>query len=270
MKKAMILGAVLLAFSASAANAAGIAFAWHECAQSPPPPDGPGDATNWNFNCLSNNDATTPQGSPPYALVPSFDPTSTVVFAGNTIIVDIQAGGGTLPNWWRVETGGCRQLTMAVVDPAASGTFGLCANPYNGTGSLANFLYGTGSQVGFIAPATNAGPDRARIFAELSFGGAVNPTLNPGTKYYAPVLTLSQAKSFGFGNCAGCLTPVSLMLNKIVVYARAGSGTSDLHMESPDSPEVQCITWQGGVPGTCAGATPVKSATWGSIKALYR
>jgi hypothetical protein len=57
-----------------------------------------------------------------------------------------------------------------------------------------------------------------------------------------------------------------LRLNEIILVQEGGLPNIDLN--TPVNPNSNCVTWQAG--GVCDAATPTKSPTWGSVKALYR
>jgi hypothetical protein len=88
--------------------------------------------------------------------------------------------------------------------------------------------------------------------------------LDAGTEYYLVNVTINHAKTTGASACAGCTQSVCLGVRSVELiqppslphYRIIASGAQNL------------LTWQG-LPAACA-ATPVRNATWGQVKALYR
>src|SRR5204862_375476 len=65
------------------------------------------------------------------------------------------------------------------------------------------------------------------------------------------------------GPCAGCTTPVCIVLNTVNVVPGTNPGT---RIGAPSSGSSNQATWQGAGGAICA-AVPVKNATWGQVKA---
>ena len=121
-------------------------------------------------------------------------------------------------------------------------------------------------------PATQAAPFRpstCRRTAASSLGFAVAASaaadLFAAQEYFAFNANINNAKSVGTGNCAGCSTPVCIVLNSINVVA--GAATHDLVSGGATAADSDKATWQGVGP-SCA-LVPTKNATWGQVKALY-
>ncbi|HEV2105982.1 MAG TPA: hypothetical protein VGU27_09655 [Candidatus Eisenbacteria bacterium] len=81
----------------------------------------------------------------------------------------------------------------------------------------------------------------------------------------------------GLGACAGCQTPVCMVLNGIrVATSTPLAGTDVVVTGAADAPNSDFVSWQGGgspttIVGTgCPAAVPTHNATWGAVKAMYR
>ena len=108
-------------------------------------------------------------------------------------------------------------------------------------------------------------PARARLTMAIA-------TWTPGPleaeiEYFAFNMIINSTRTVGTGACAGCLTPVTLVLNSIKLTQPIGVG--DFVLSQAANPASNYITWQTGYAG-CLGATPTRNTTWGSVKSLYR
>jgi hypothetical protein len=95
-----------------------------------------------------------------------------------------------------------------------------------------------------------------------------------GDELYDFTINITNQKTVGTGSCAGCTTPVCIVLNSINVVAQ--DNVEERLLSTPTAPGSNFITWQGGgnpsAGGTigCPAATPTRRSTWGSVKSLYR
>jgi hypothetical protein len=115
-------------------------------------------------------------------------------------------------------------------------------------------------------PNFNGVPNRARIRTICAIPGSTS--INGTDEYYFFKVSINNTRSTGNGSCAGCSDGACIVLNSIQVTQTAGVG--DYTLTNPLTP--QHIQWQGGgnIGGQCPAATPARSATWGSVKSLYR
>ena len=254
MKKVMLLCGALLALSAVAANAApGLNLRWQSCF---------GDAGSQN----RTNACTSTLGSAG-TLVGSYELGADGVLGvtGIEIVVDLASAGAALPEWWKFNapggTVGCRGAALSV-NPTISGAAVNCFDWSGGqaAGGLAAYRVGQ-----FYGPAT------ARIVAGFAVAA---PTDVPGAaEMFAFNASLSMAKTTGTGLCAGCTTPVCIVLNSINVVP--GTAASTFLGGPANGVGSNVALWQGGagVSSTlgngCPAATPTKNTTWGSVKSLY-
>ena len=240
MKRALLLAGAMLALTSSLALAQGdINIAWNDC----PPGYGGVGLTNINPLCTSNLGANI--------LVASFAaPVNMPQFNGHAGVVDIQVAAATLDPWWHVETGGCRAGKL-------TGSFDFTAGPFSCFDVWAGLASG-GINIGIT------GPNRLRVRTVCAV-----PTISAvtaGIENYVFKLTISNSQTVGPLGCAGCLDPACIVFNQILITQPAGVGDYTI----TTGPQ-QFATWKGGiVGGGCPAATPTRSGTWGSVKALYR
>jgi len=217
-------------------NILGVNLGWNNCAT---------NATTVNKLFACNDNGTS------FSMVGSFKNGFDIAdFVAISAAVDVSTSGAT-PAWFSFGPGGCREgeLSLNTVGAIAG-----CTNPYAGASQGGGFV---------IEP--SASPDRFRI--RLDWARDIPGALSGSALNTAFVLGMSSANSFdeGFGLCAGCNVPACYVLNAVEVFSQTGGRVRIL--ETPDVRNY--ATWQSGT-GNCPGATPVRKATWGQVKALYR
>jgi len=87
-------------------------------------------------------------------------------------------------------------------------------------------------------------------------------SLQAGVEYYAFRVAFDAQRSIGPGACGGCSTPVTIVMNEIIV---AASGAGKINNPISNG----CLRWQAAGQTPCS-ATPVRNQTWGTVKSLYR
>jgi hypothetical protein len=237
MKKALLISGALLALTSSTALAGGVNFAWTECLSG-------GGVSNRTFACNTNTGTNVAIGS--FMLTqPMAD------FVSVEVVVDLQAQDPALPAWWTFSpaVGNCRGSVLSMTFDF-SVLAGGCADPFGqpATGSLANY-----------SPNGN----RARALGVAAIDAGAPAAVSDATEYYGVRMAITNAKTAGAGNCAGCNIPVALVLNSINAVGLTGNEFNGNVIAS------NCITWQSATAGTCA-ATPTQNKTWGAIKSIYR
>ena len=247
MKKTLLLGAALLALSASVASAAGINFGWNDCGGLPA-------SANKNFACTSN---TLTGGT----LIGSFiPPAGTTAITGEEIVIDLQSASAVLPAWWQFKNAGtCRQTA-----------FTTNADFTGGPASCGDYWAGQAAG-GFSAFNPNIVPgqtNRARVLMVFAVPPALAGPVDDLVEYGAFRFNVLGAKTVGTGACAGCLDPVCIVLNEIKLTQPVGVGNYRLQ----NAAERNYATWQGGAIGVggCPAVVPAQNRTWGSVKSLYR
>jgi len=190
---------------------------------------------------------------------------------GTEIYMKLAADGASLPAWWQFANGTCRQsaLSMVFLVPASDVA---CVDWASGQSQGGIGAYCTVTSLSCGSPP--AGANVAFIKAVHAVRSELATDLTGGIEYYDFTLNISNAKTVGAGSCAGCSTPVCIVLNGIRVV-----DSGDLHsrfLNTPASPGSEYVTWQGGgspeVGGVigCPAATPTRRSTWGAVKTLYR
>ena len=256
MKKSLMLCGLLLALTASIASAAaGVNLRWNLCL-------GDVGLSNKVSTCLVNTGSQTLVGS--YELGANLTQAS-----GIEIVLDIATASASLPAWWLFKNAGsCRStsLTMNAVNGSASGL--TCIDWGSGpSGGLAAY------NVGGIP-----GANTARVIAGFAVGAPL-PDLVAAQEYFAFNAKIDNLKTVGTGACLGCSVPACIVLNSVKVATPpvTGQPSRDVVLSGPtNGTDSNFVTWQGGA-GTsttrgngCPAATPTHSATWGSVKSLYR
>lgn len=245
-KKALLLRAALfssalLGLMPSMALAGGVNFAWRDCLG--------------NSNATAARTYSCGQTSEKLVAAGSFKLSSPMPdFVAVEVIVDVQAQGASLPSWWEYGNPGCRNgaLAMTFDFSAFANPEGVCADPF---GAVAQ---------GGMASYTTSG-NHARVIGIGAVATEGAQSLRANTEYYAFRLSWSTAKTTGPGSCAGCATPVSLVLSGIRVLGLSPTSVEELTSAIAN----QCIAWQGATASLCEGG-PQQNRTWGQLKSLYR
>lgn len=244
------LGVVLVSGALGARSATageGLYLTWNDCYQ------GPTAVSNLGFACASNSGSsdlfcafTMPQA------------------AGNVvaveIVIDIQHSDTSLPDWWRMDVGGCRAGNLnAFADPGGRSA---CLNMWQGTSAIAGIQ-------GFIPSEPRGAGSQARIKVAASVLPQDAVSVDGTSMYYAARIQLSNAGTVGTSSCGGCAQPACLVLNSILVGRVPGSPGGDYFLQVPGAGDANWARWQGGVGADCA-AVPVRNVAWGQVKSLYR
>ena len=242
MKKTLLMAGALLALTAGIASAqGGINLGWGDCGGGP-------TTLSKTFACTSN----TLTGA--IIIASAVAPVQMDQLNSEESEMILQTNAAALSPWWNLQSGGCRSGIAGGFD-FTSGPF-TCLDPWQGgaSGGL-NYVAGYGA------------PNRAQIRTVCAIAGSTGIT---GTdEYYFFKVTLLGAKTTGTGSCAGCTDGACIVFTSLKLNQPAGVGDYTL-----TNPLVrQYVLWQAGgagVTGGCPAATPTRSATWGSVKSLYR
>jgi len=188
-------------------------------------------------------------------LVCSFKNTTTMPgWGGTAVYVTIQTGG-SLPDFWNVGAGGCRQgavfTPQMIVDAGAN-----CTNP---------FPVGPNAQLdaSYISADVPTGMVRFTAFHYLADTTSL-PDLPPSTAsggYLANNILITPT---GADICHGCDAPACMFLNEVDYY----SLTDNRQIFTPELRSF--VSWNGGFVPNCIIGSPAKNSTWGKVKALYR
>jgi hypothetical protein len=232
MKRIVTLAMLVVLAPAQAIAQGGINLGWTQCR----PAGGLADRT---YVC-DESGAT-------FALVGSFKPGAAYPnFISLSATVDVVALDGSLPDWW----GACRSGAFSVPNVTGGVNPTFCPTPYATDGGNQNLI---------LAPSIEFSAARARI----RFAIARTVTLNlADQEYYGFRLVIDDSGTLA---CAGCTEPICVTLQNIVI--ETDPPTPPLDLSAPLVGKI--VTWQGESAVACA-ITPVRTQTWGQIKALYR
>lgn len=240
---ASILTTSALCLITQSSLAAGINLSWDEC--------GSMGSSNKFFACNSN---TLSHGS----LIASFIPTIESGFAtSRELVFDLVSASATVPDWWQLGPGGCRNGAMSLDADFAAGPFS-CNDMWSGVPVTIGSTYTT----------TFAGrPDRARIVVTMQGPDAIAlPPEYAEYEWYALRITLSGARTVGPASCGNCVAPVCMVFNSLRLVSPQPFAPATLTLPL----DRNWVTWQGGaVSGGCPAATPARNTTWGGLKSLY-
>lgn len=249
--RSIFIACAFTLIASPALAAGGMNLSWNDCGVF-------GDAQR-SFDCASNAGSND-------LYVSAVMPVPISELLGMSTVIDFQTNAATLSPWWQVQDRtaavGCRSGQVTGSFNFAAGPFS-CVDPWGGTADG-----GINCQYQFGQP--NRG--RFRAVCMISTPTATDAT----TEYYMCRFAISNAKTVGDGSCGGCTDGVCIVLNEVFVWgfypdAKGYTITNPLTR--------QYITWQNGgfTEGAgpyggsgCPGATPARSTTWGSVKALYR
>jgi len=171
--------------------------------------------------------------------------------------IDLQSDSAQLPDWWQLGSpAGCRSGSLSVSYDFNTAPGG-CRIFWPGQAQVTCYWVTTAIP-GPYGPVT--APNRARL--TLDMRAIPQGTLIPlvaGLEYYAFKVTLDFARTVGPGACAGCTTPVTIVLNQLL------PGPYQLSAPLANA----CLRWQADGVTPCS-ATPARNSTWGQVKGLYR
>jgi hypothetical protein len=219
-------------------------FHWNDCA-------GDGGVSGVRFDCGSSNAVQTAIGS--FVLDQAMPD-----FVALEIIVDLETASSqvAVPAWWSFAPSPtpCRGSSLTMTYDFAGFANNTCVDPFAlprswerpPQGVLANYTISS---------------NRARIIGVVRLLSEVAMPLDAGVEYYGFAMGLKLDKATGPDSCAGCATPVHLVISSL--RALGISATSDEN----------CYAWTypGRIDWQCAScATPALSRTWGQVKGLYR
>ena len=252
---ALAAAVVLLALVPHPVRAAeGLYLTWNDCAQ------GAAAASNRDFACNTNVGVNE--------LYVAFTmPQATDNVRGAEIVIDVQHASAALPDWWRLEPGGCRwpmfqpaALTAAATFPGGSA----CLDTWQGaqTAPVAEIA-------GYLLGQPGGAASQVRIKVTVSVLPGDERTLDGTSMYYAARIVLANSGTVGSPSCAGCTEAACLVLNSIIIGRTDGSPGGNFFLQTAGPGEANWALWQGGSGANCS-AVPIRKSTWGMVKHLYR
>lgn len=241
------VGLLLLTLTASVAAAGGVAMSWGDYC-------GLSNGGPYNLTWACRNDTTTR-----IRATCSFMPDeSHPDLVGLTVCLAGVSEAATLPDWWQLGTGGCREgaLTLSLDGSAMVGGAEACIDPWAGlaTGLLGDWVV-LGGQFRTTATCTLAQP----------------VSIQAGRKYFACQFRMDARRTTS-GECIGCLYPLMLAISSIELHF-AGGGEPEV-LDRPYPRDGRCLSYQNTTiwSDLCSyyPIVPVRNSTWGQIKSLYR
>jgi hypothetical protein len=247
MKKLTLIVAALLVASSGTAGAKGLQAGWTQCI-------GHGGYPMVTFDCTQGNNTV-------YEIYHTFildTPIPGVIGVQGIVDFEFQTSP-TVPPWWEMTTGGCND-----------GSIDMLYNKGSGCPSASTLLCGTtaepcsGSGIGAITYSAG-GPGRSRALILLA-RASTDPVTLTAARHFAWRLRFLIDNPGGLGPCAGCDARVVITFRQLDILDNNNQAVSITSTDAASEPEV-CANNEGVF--ECHGF-PVKSRTWGQLKALYR
>lgn len=258
---AIVLGVAVI--PAVAFAAAGVNIAWDDCR-------GGSGLTSKAFSCDTNSgnhvlvvSVRAPEGVNQW-----------VAFESEIILVTTAT---SLPDWWRLrnQTGQINQCRNGALS-ASSLALGLtgCLDAYLGSGS---------GGIGTYQVAPQGDVTRSRLLLVFAVPLEQMHELIPNEEYFVAKVVISNIRTVGSPNCAGCGTGACIAVANVKVVQPAGAPGGDVSVNSPDVSNL--AFWQNAYIGhpcdpachdpgkpanTNCAICPTVNATWGRVKAIYR
>src|SRR5262249_4009510 len=133
-----------------------------------------------------------------------------------------------------------------------------CADAWN--------TLGVASFQGWIAGTPGSSKRHGRLLVAAAAVPGKLATLDAGTPYTACRVVL---RTINTAACAGCDIPACLVFNSLLIRRAPGSSVEEILLDTPESSGLTFVHWQAGAGPDCQ-SVPVRRATWGAVKALYR
>ena len=220
---------------------------------------GDGGAINKSFACDTNTGSDVLVGS----FVPAWDHGD---LTGIDFTMTLASAGSSLPAWWQFKNAGtCRPASLGMNFTNATGA--VACRDWAPVGEAAGGI--AAYQIGL------KGANSARILAAIAVPPSVRGSVSGLQEYFVFNLGINHAKTVGTGACAGCTTPVCIVLDRIRTYS-SGPVENRTVMGPSNFTDSDYATWQGGagvstfLGSGCPAATPTKRETWSEVKSLYR
>ena len=245
MRLSILLCAALAILASATAWADGgqLFLSWDDCPQG-------GGLSDAVAICQTNDGANS--------LVCAFTVDQTVDdVIGIEVTVDVQGSQQTLASWWQMQQGQCRDgaLRASSEFPPSAG----CTDPWRHLGA--------GEAIDYYPGHDHS--DQARLVGTYAIRSDSARVLAAGIPYYGLTLLIGNQRSVFPGECAGCQQPACLVLNSIKLLRGPKSVPTEITLETPGPGSANVALWNHATGASCS-AVPVRAATWGRIKLLYR
>lgn len=170
-------------------------------------------------------------------------------FYGVGVFMNGMTETSQVPDWWKLGDNYTYDCRMNLLSLSADGSFSsACVSPWQGVQAGGIGLYAW---------------DCDRMYVNGCWAMQDPVALDAGVEYFALQFRISAARTVG--GCAGCSVPAIWALHRIEVSRSGGTW----YLDSPYSGGNQCLTWQSSTL-SCWYPLPVRNATWGQLKSLYR
>ena len=235
------------ASGAASGSATGLYLNWNDC------PLGGAAASDAQWLCDTNvGDHTL------YCAFVLGAPRDSVL--GVEAVVDLQHVQTPLPDWWHCEPLGCRPGALIQSGGDFTG-LSACVDPWQGQA--------VGGVQGYtVGPPDHPLPSQSRVKVVAAVPSNLAASLDAVSMYYAVKIVVSHTQTVLAGGCSGCLSAACLVLNSILIRRIPGATGGDEFLQTPGPANANWATWQGT--GADCMAVPVRRATWGRLKSLYR
>lgn len=242
-------GLLLLTLVASVAAAGGVSMSWGDyCSQS--------DGGPWNLTWACRSDTFTG-----IRMSCSFKPDqSHADFIGLSVFLAGMSEAPTVPDWWQLGPGGCREgaLTLSTDGSTMTGGPEACIDPWGGAATGTLDYWGVTESILYVTATCNLDQPVA---------------IEAGLKYFACQFRVDAHKTVS-GECWGCLAPGIFGIRAIELRFAGGAEPEVLDM--PFAGDSRCLSYMNtsGYDHMCGWpwgyVVPVRNSTWGQVKSLYR
>ncbi len=252
MRRLLLLSLALLGAGAPRAFAqSGLRLLWDQCLAD-------GGVTQTLFDCTKNAGAAALNAS---VIIPADMPQ----FAAAQVIIDVHVADGTIPPWWQVAAGQCRENRLtASYDPTGFPWSEHCPAIWGEVAPL---------QIQTIQPEIS-GPGMFRAISAAALpAGSERSLVADGTELTVCRVVVLHAKTVGQGACDGCRVGACFWLKEIYLEQLAGLPSQRITDARRNAIVGHNAVWDYSIEFQSSGltcTTPALNRTWGAIKTLYR
>jgi hypothetical protein len=217
---------LLLAFGASIAGAAGLNLAW---TVPPGTADNCPSVSGSNFADASDSCSGLPNANKHYLVASLVAPSGLTQVTGEDVMIDMHTALPVLPDYWQVQTGGCRAGSLSLSNSFASFDQTTCVD-----------YWGSNSSGGFHWTSGYGGPGQARLEGVFAVPLSAAGPMSASREYY---LVWALIRGGSSPSCVGCQVPACWVLSQVTMSQPAGVG--DVVVVNPATRNQ--VTWQGGL-----------------------
>lgn len=166
-------------------------------------------------------------------------------------MLEVAVAGASLPSWWQVRSGQCRDGALTSTTLPQPEDFGSCVYAWN--------VVGANLEVKPIPMAS-----RIRLTMD-GFSPTGDSQMTPFVETFIVALHIRHSLSTGAGSCPGCEAPACILLRELTIVDGFPTGAL---VTLPILEPSFLLGWQSSR-ANCM-ATAIQNRTWGGVKALYR